>query len=293
MINNANRLLKKEEVEAIKQLVKKTRSDFGVSLTVPLGSEIRMILEKEDILLCEYPFSDSEGTHTYGNITWFRVGENAITFIGLNTSSFYDEQIFALAHEIYHYKTKTGKAYTSDLDVEDEAVEKKADRFAAELLLPEDELRKIVRETFGANDISDENELKILRFVASLQCDWWLPYKSLIKRLFEEEYINERMYNNLYACECRAEDSIYRKILKNTDHEISELLNKKTRTIGVSKRILETFISNYEDRLIGDDEFCQLLDLINKKPEDYGFELMDEIDDELKEYFEGGGENGN
>lgn len=40
------------------------------------------------------------GTHTYGNITWFKTDNDTITFIGLNTSSFYDEQIFAIAHEI-------------------------------------------------------------------------------------------------------------------------------------------------------------------------------------------------
>ena len=278
-------VLKREEIEEVKQLANQTRKDFGVFPDVPLGSDIRMLLEKEDILLCEYPFADSEGTHTYGNITWFRSGEDTFTFIGLNTSSFYDEQIFALAHEIYHYKTKTGKAYSPDMETEDEIIEKKADRFAAELLLPEVVLKKLVLDSFNTCDISSFAELKILRFVARLQCDWWLPYKSLIKRLSEENYINKAVYEKLYNIKCRSEESVYGKILKNTDSEISALLNKKTKSIGISNNVLETIINNYEDGLIDDDEFAKLLALFDKKPDDYGFEIVDELDDELKEYF--------
>lgn len=280
--------LNAEETEEVKQLATKTRQDFGVFPTVPLGSDIRMILEKEGILLCEYPFGDSCGTHTYGNITWFKTDETTITFIGLNTSSYYDEQIFALAHEIYHFRTKTGKAYSPEMELEDEVIEKKADRFAAELLLPADELKKLVLDTFGKYSITDISELKVLRFIARLQCEWWLPYKALVNRIFEEGYISEEFYTELYGIECRDEDSIYRRILKSADNEISELLNKKTKTIGVSNKVLETIISNYEDKLIGDDEFIQLLSLFDKRPEDYGFQIIDEIDDELKEYFESG-----
>ena len=219
--------LNAEETEEVKQLATKTRQDFGVFPTVPLGSDIRMILEKEGILLCEYPFGDSCGTHTYGNITWFKTDETTITFIGLNTSSYYDEQIFALAHEIYHFRTKTGKAYSPEMELEDEVIEKKADRFAAELLLPADELKKLVLDTFGKYSITDISELKVLRFIARLQCEWWLPYKALVNRIFEEGYISEEFYTELYGIECRDEDSIYRRILKSADNEISELLNKK------------------------------------------------------------------
>lgn len=277
--------LTKEQIEEVKQLAIQTRKDFGVYLNVPLGSDIRMILEKENILLCEFPFADAGGTHTYGNITWFKSEKEAFTFIGLNTSSYYDEQIFALAHEIYHYRTKTGKAYSPDMETEDENIEKKADRFAAELLLPADELRRLVYESFGMYEISDAAELKILRLVARLQCEWWLPYKALIKRLNEESIIDEKVFEKLYDIECRDDSSVYGRILKSTDYEIAELLNKKTKTVGISNSVIETIINNYEDGLIDDDEFTRLLALFDKKPDDYGFQVIDEMDDELKEYF--------
>ena len=286
---NNEYVLNQAEIDEVKQLAIETRKTFGVYLNVPLGNDIRIILENEGILLCEYPFADSDGTHTYGNITWFKLGDDTITFIGLNTSSYYDEQIFALAHEIYHYRTKTGKAYSPDVEVEDENIEKKADRFAAELLLPAEELKKIIYSSFERYEISEVPELKILRLIARLQCEWWLPYRALVKRLFEEGHINSVTYSNLFDIECREENSTYSKILASTDQEIAKLLNKKTKSVGVSNSVLETIINNYEDNLIGDDEFVRLLSIFGKKPDDYGFDLVDEFDDELKEYFEGEG----
>lgn len=136
MRKSSSIVLNEKQIYEVKRLASDTRRSFGIYPNVPIGNDIKLLLEKKDILLCEYPFPDTNGTHTYGNITWFKIDNDTITFIGLNTSSFYDEQIFAIAHEIYHYITQSGKAYTPDMEYEDKIIENKADRFAAELLLP-------------------------------------------------------------------------------------------------------------------------------------------------------------
>lgn len=281
-------VLDEQQIYDVKKLASDTRQLFGVYPNVPIGSDIRLLLEKKDILLCEYPYPDTEGTHTYGNITWMKTDKETITFIGLNTSSYYDEQIFAIAHEIYHYTTKTGKAYMPDMDYEDTLTEKQADRFAAELLLPAEALKAVVKDTFNTTNMFMISENTALRFIARIQCDWWLPYQAIINRLYEEDIINGEQYEKLYEIDCRTEDGIYRRILRNTDSEISGLLNKKTKTVGISSRVTETIISNYEDGLIDDDEFIETLALFGKKPEDFGFEMDVEIDDDLKDMFESG-----
>ncbi|MEG0721288.1 MAG: ImmA/IrrE family metallo-endopeptidase [Lachnospiraceae bacterium] len=266
-------VLNEQQIYEVKKLAKDTRQTFGVQPNVPIGSDIKLILEEKDMLLCEYPFPDTEGTHTYGNITWFKTDNDTITFIGLNTSSYYDEQIFALAHEIYHYITKTGKAYTPDMDYEDITIEKQADRFAAELLLPAEALSAIVFETFGVSTMVEVATSKVVRFIARIQCDWWLPFQAIINRLNEENIISPEQYEDFYGRNCRAEDGMYRRLLKNIDGDISDLLNRKTKTIGVSNRVIETIISNYEDGLIDDDEFVGILNMFEKKPEDFGFDM--------------------
>lgn len=279
-------VLNEKQIYEVKGLASDTRQSFGVHPNVPIGNDIKLLLEKNDILLCEYPFSDTDGTHTYGNITWFKTDNETITFIGLNTSSFYDEQIFAIAHEIYHYITQSGKAYTPDMEYEDTITEKKADRFAAELLLPEAALKTAAVGMLGSSDMRGIPETRLLRFIARIQCDWWLPFQAIINRLYEEGFIDESQYEKLYEIDCRSEDGMYRRLLKNIDAEISELLNKKTKTVGVSNKVVETIISNYEDGFIDDDEFVSTLAMFDKKPEDFGFDMVIELDEDLMDFLE-------
>lgn len=279
-------ILDEKQIYEVKSLASDTRRLFGVYPNVPIANDIKLLLENQGIMLCEYPFPDTNGTHTYGNITWFKTDNETFTFIGLNTSSFYDEQIFAIAHEIYHYKTQSGKAYTPDMEYEDKVIEKMADRFAAELLLPDEALKAVVIKTIGKADMKGVSEARLLRFIARIQCEWWLPFQAIANRLLEEGFIDESQYNNLYKIDCRNEDGMYRRLLKNIDSEISELLNKRTKTVGVSNIVIETIISNYEDGLIDDDEFVHILELFDKRPEDFGFNMDSELDDDLKDFFE-------
>lgn len=286
MRKSSSIVLNEKQIYEVKRLASDTRRSFGIYPNVPIGNDIKLLLEKKDILLCEYPFPDTNGTHTYGNITWFKIDNDTITFIGLNTSSFYDEQIFAIAHEIYHYITQSGKAYTPDMEYEDKIIEKKADRFAAELLLPEEALKVAAIDIISSSDMRDVSSAKLLRFIARMQCDWWLPFQAIVNRLFEEGFIDESQYEKLYEIDCRNEEGVYRRLLKNIDAEISELLNKRTKTIGVSNSVIETIISNYEDGFIDDDEFVQTLLMFDKRPEDFGFTMDTEIDNDLIDFFE-------
>ena len=68
-------------------------------------------------------------------------------------------------------------------------------------------------------------------------------------------------------------------------------LNTITKRTDVSAWVMETFIQNYEDGDMTDDEFVSILKLFGKEPDDFGFDLsVDAADvDELDELFEGGG----
>ena len=208
MSRNNHVVLSERQIAEIKILASEARGFFGVHQNVPVANDIRLFLEKKDILLCEYPFSESEDTHTYGNIVMFKAEEETFTFIGLNTASYFDEQIFAIAHEIYHYTTRTGRAFLAEMADEDQETEKKADRFSAEFLLPADALKNIVALTFDTFELKEVSEMRLLRFVARIQCIWWLPYQSIINRLFEEHHISIEQYDSLYEIDCRSENGV-------------------------------------------------------------------------------------
>jgi Zn-dependent peptidase ImmA (M78 family) len=275
--------LTEKQILEIKELANKTRKEIGLHPDVPVADDILRYLESKNIIICHYPFKD--GLHFDANITIFHTDKEPIEFIGLNSNLFYDEQIFALAHELYHYLTKSGLAY-SENDKANVSIEKMADRFAAELLLPEEVLKNIVIRTFHHRNLNEIPELRLLRFIALLQIEWWLPYRSVLKRLDEENLLSNDVIENLYKINHRYESSNYAKILKNINPEIFTLLNSRSRNISISKNVIEIFIRNFEDNYISEDEFVELLQIFGKSPLDFGFDIIAPPIDELEEQLE-------
>ncbi len=281
-----NIVLSSFQIEEIKKKAIEVRKVFGVYEDVPIASDIFMLLEKNNIILCEFPFQSSGKSHIDATLTRFETNGEPIIFMGLNTSLHFDEQIFAIAHELYHFITKTGKSYTEDME-EDPLNERQADRFAAELLLPGSALRTQVILEFQTEHITSVQYLRVLRFIARLQCEWWLPYRAIVNRLFEEGYIQKELFQRLYKMEDRNEDSLYFRIFKALDPNKHMLLNKRTGKKGVSGRAMEIILLNYEEGLMPDDEFVQLLAMFGKSPEDFGYEMsvasedLEEIEDLL------------
>jgi Zn-dependent peptidase ImmA (M78 family) len=261
-----------KEIVEIKQLAKNTRKSFGINDEVPIANDMKMLLDKQGIILCEYPFGDDSKIDA--EIVRFESDDKPLIFIGLNSSLYYDEQIFAMAHEIYHFETKTGMAYSQNDDHEDERLERKADRFAAELLLPEEVIRNAVIMEFDQNIISDSNILRVLRFIALLQNTWWLPYKSIVLRLQEEGLIDDELFGKLYnEYDSRDAENDYYKILNAIDKDTAELLNAKTKKTSVSNKVIDAIIKNYDDEYITEDEFVELMNIFNIEPSDYGYEV--------------------
>ena len=276
-------ILTDKQIAKVKELAGKTRKEMGVYADVSIADDLFTLLEMKGIIVCEYPFADEAHIEAY--ITIFNNYGDELVFVGLNSNLYYDEQIFALAHELYHYQTKTGMAFQTNNCEEDEVTERMADRYSAELLLPIDELKGSIKKTFRGQDINEISELRMLRFVARLQVQWWLPYRSIIKRMFEEGGLSEDRRDALLNIDCRSENGQYAKILKSIDPDKFLLLNNKSGKLSISNSIMEIVIRNFEDGYISEDEFIKVLALFDKKPCDFGFDTSAILDDEdLREF---------
>ena len=216
-------------------------------------------------------------------------GDKELAFIGLNTADYFDRQIFAIAHELYHYYTKTGSHLSRPSEEENDLVEKTANRFAAEFLLPENTIKSIVLKEFKTSSLEKKQTKTLLRFIARLQCTWWLPYRSLVKRLQEINAISDEQYNKLFAIDERDMDGEYGRTGRAINEEVFLKLNKATNNIGTSPKDIEIIIRNFEDELIDEDKFTNTLALFNKNPDDFGyeFEVSDEDIEEFEEFFKG------
>ena len=256
------------EVEEIRELADRERKKNGI-IDSPIASSMPLLLESEGIAICQYPFGGSTPNLDAFIVSYGREFAN-LTFIGLNTSLYYDEQLFALAHEYYHYLANT------NLENTDEHEEAKADRFAEELLLPCRSLNSLVLKHFGSVRLKNESPLRILRFVAGIHCQWHIPFKSIVSRLSEEGYISVLQTKTLLKTNPRDEKDIYYRILNGMSPDTCKILNTATKKTEISPWVLEVLIKNFEDGFIIYEDFSSAMNMYGKAPEDFGF--SEEVD---------------
>ncbi|WHH59763.1 ImmA/IrrE family metallo-endopeptidase [Petroclostridium sp. X23] len=276
------------QIENIRKLAGDERRKLGFIGETPIANDIFTILENMNILLLEYPIKSDDVKPAFSAALMCSTeGDKELVFIGLNTADFFDKQIFAIVHELYHFYTKTGSHLSRLSEEENSYVEAEANRFAAEFLLPESTLKSIVLDEFKTSSLRKIQTKMLLRFIARLQCVWWLPYRSLVKRLREIDAVSDEQYERLYNIDERDLDGEYGRMGKAINKEVFVKLNTATNNIGTSPKDIEIIIRNFEDGIIDEDKFINTLNLFNKKPDDFGykFEVSDEDIDEFEEFF--------
>ena len=280
--------LNEVQVDEIRKLAGEKRLSLGFVGETPIANDIFTILDRLDIMLLEYPI-ESEGDRPAFSaaIMYSEEGDKKLTFIGLNTADYYDKQIFAIAHELYHYYTKSGSHLSRPEDEDNSLIEVKANRFAAEFLLPETVLESIVLDEFKTSSLEKIQHKALLRFIARLHCTWWLPYRSLVRRLHEIGAISSEQYAELYSIDERDLQGEYGKAGLATNKDEFLKLNQPTKNIGTSPNEIEIIIRNFEDNLIDEDKFAETLSLFNRTPDEFGYEIKvsQEDIDELDAFF--------
>lgn len=123
--------------------------EFNASLFEELPINLDLLIEKEGINLISYPFKD--------DISGVLILEGDKATIGIDKNSNNVRKRFTLAHELGHYKLhaqksnvfmdnvffrKKSEGYTS----KEEKIEKEANYFAANILMPENLIRKEILE---------------------------------------------------------------------------------------------------------------------------------------------------
>ena len=289
-------ILNEIQIENIRKLAGDERRKLGFIGETPIANDIFTILENMDIRLLEYPIkSDGIKPAFSAALMCSTEGDKELVFVGLNTADFFDKQIFAIAHELYHFYTKTGSHLSRLSEKENSYVEAEANRFAAEFLLPESTLKSIVLDEFKTSSLRQMQTKMLLRFIARLQCVWWLPYRSLVRRLREIDAISDEQCERLYDFDERDLNGEYGRMGKAINKEIFIKLNTAINNIGTSPKDIEIIIRNFEDGIIDEDKFINTLSLFNKKPDDFGYEFEVSAEDinEFEEFFTGEVNDGN
>ena len=181
-----------DEIADIKRLVREKRVDYAQA---PMGTGVfSWILKQNSNIRFELVLFDSE---KIDGMLYIPTTGKERAYIILNANKPLANQIFTAAHEFYHYVKDYQKfkeaPYICDFSMLRDVNEKKACRFAAELLLPEEALLHEIQDYCRVMDISDMRTMDFNGFatlIIFLTVKYQMPLKAVIYRLAEEHYID-------------------------------------------------------------------------------------------------------
>lgn len=176
-------MLTASSVEDIRRKAGERRSALGFGLSAPIGSKAFSCLDHMKVLTIRFPVGDQDFAAFIG-----RRSDQDVVFI--NTAIPKGKQHFAAAHELYHawFDRDALKSWSTICEIEDGGGstlrEMLANRFAAEFMVPRWGVKMYCDSLPQHFDLTDT--------IVLLSDYYEVPFKTIILRLEEEEYITAK-----------------------------------------------------------------------------------------------------
>lgn len=254
--------LSENEVKNIETLVYMRFGEYRKSVLI-MREDVFKILEMNARVIY-YPIEDDD-------FCAFVVKYKGKNFAFINTNIQLEKQIFAAAHELYHiwYSDISNGILVSRYELEElesrtlSKEECKAKRFAAEFLSPKGAL---INELDIRNIKKDNIELN---HIVKLMDVFILPYKTMVRRLFEVGYISE--------AECmeflKIEDGDPTNGVMFMQKRLKICYRNNERTCQIKfDRIQDLSLSLYENGLITKERLAYYLNLEGSSLKDFNIE---------------------
>jgi len=217
-----------------------------------LGDQIFDIL-KQHCRVLFYPLNDEDVWGFYEKI-------NGTSFVCINSSIDFDKQVFVAAHELYHLWFNHAEELILASELEERETntpleELKANRFAAEFLVPEMLLRQEIRT------LKIDDEKIDIADIVTLARVFLVPYRTLVKRLLEIDMIT--------PAGCSAFLDLPEEEVSRWRKRLGIELLERTNKISLDN-LIDKAISAFERHQITRAKLEHLLSLANTNPEDLG-----------------------
>lgn len=181
-----------DEIAAIKKLAKEKRVDYA---SAPMGTGVFDWIQKQSSDI-RFELVSFESDKIDGMLYIPTTGKER-AYIILNSNKPLVNQIFTAAHEFYHYikdyQMFKARPYICDFSMLKDVNEKRACRFAAEILFPEEALIYEIRDYCRGLRVVDFKSLdfnQVASFIIIMTVKYQLPLKAVIYRLEEEHFID-------------------------------------------------------------------------------------------------------
>lgn len=227
-----------------------------------LGRHVLNIIKKEAILL-QSPFPDEE-------FCAFVCQKRGKLFVYINSQIPEEKQNFAAAHELYHiwfdkeYLTNPEMLRSTILNDEtDDKRELRANLFAAMLLVP----KHVLEQELLFLDVPKHAVTAV--HAVELAHIFEVPYKSMVRRLYEIDYIKKTVLTELLA---EPNVALIQKKL--------QLDRTVTKPVIHYEGLAKNACDLYQRGHITFKRLRNLLALIEKEPEDFAIVRPDELPSE-------------
>jgi len=203
------------------------------------------------------------------NVSGFTTYLNDNFVIFLNTTYTLGHERFSAAHELGHYILHESKLKKDKILFDNQTIEYEATQFAVEFLMPEEG----VREIFDKIVKLPPNKIQP-RHIVRMHNYFKVSYSAMLKRLVFLGLCNRDLYGGLRAVASLENNEVLKKLEMNEGYDFS--LIESSNVNYISKEYEEIIRSNFENNKISYKKLESLLHFIGKKPQDYGYEVLED-----------------
>lgn len=181
-----------DDISELRTLSKEKRVDYGIA---PIGRRIFRYIKDT---IPDISFMLVDLSHNIDAVLFIPHTGSKRAYIILNSKQPLVNQIFATAHEYYHYikdyQDAKNKPFACSLSSLQNVTEQKASRFAAEFLLPTNALINdldALRTNLKIKKISTCSCEDLAIITIALSVKYEMPLKAILYRLCEEGYVSD------------------------------------------------------------------------------------------------------
>ncbi|MFW6282357.1 MAG: ImmA/IrrE family metallo-endopeptidase [bacterium] len=199
-----------------------------------------------------------------------------------NTNKILGHEIFTLAHELYHLLENENiireEIVINELEDNCEYNDDIADKFAAELLMPENKVREDYELLLAEDQLSVADE----KIIIQLQYLYYVDYQAITKRLYNLELIDSDTKQSLEVIinEKKELEKITRKLGYDNN------LNQPSKKEELPKKFLKAIEENYDNKEINYDDLIVIFGYGNLNPKSFGYEENNSLSNEAKKFVE-------
>lgn len=259
--------------ELIKEKIKILRQH--IDLGNYYGRSIFDVIEKIQIenkypLLFRLPFRND-------GLSGFVGYKDECFSVFLNSRRTLGYEVFTAAHEIYHLLENKSIIKENTVLQEDETSkstevsENIADMFAAELLMPANDISKQFDLLMSSSRFENPDETLII----SLQQQYYVEYRAITKRLRELSIIDEKLEQKLNVI--LDKDNGLSKLTQKLG--FSNILNEPSKVVYLPKKLLKAVEENFKNGNTSYDDLIVLFSYCDLTPQDFGYEEDDLSED--------------